>query len=139
MTTISNTTIVPAAKLVNVSCKVNLSRTTISIPILFETEETELQESLETVNYIVTIKLGPNLWLRIPALNNSKHDIILQKNTTIGRIQQISSISPLKLQAYHAAQVQECHAVVSTIAKEVKSDTRKRISKRCWIRLTYQD
>ena len=67
MTTISNTTIVPAAKLVNVSCKVSLSRTTISIPILFETEETELQESLETVNYIVTVKPGPNHWLRIPA------------------------------------------------------------------------
>ena len=39
-------------------------------------------------------------------LNNSKHDIILQKNTTIGRTHQIAGITPL--------QVQEQHAVVST-------------------------
>ena len=37
--TMSNTTAIPAGKLVNVLCKVNLDSTTKSIPKLFETEE----------------------------------------------------------------------------------------------------
>ena len=56
-------------------------------------------------------------------LNNSKHDIILQKNTTIGRILQISRITPLQVQECHAVQVQERRAIVSTVTNEVKSDT----------------
>ena len=91
--------------------------------MLFETEEIELPEGLETVNTIVTVKPGPNHWLIKPVLNNSEHDIILQKNTTIGRIQQISSITPIQVQECHTVQVQERHAVVSTVANEVKSDT----------------
>ena len=91
--------------------------------MLFETAEIELLEGLETVNIKVTVKPGPNRWLRIPVLNNSKNDIILQKNTTIGRIQQVSIITPLQVQERHAVQVQERHAVVSTVTNEMKSDT----------------
>ena len=122
VTTMPNTTIVPVEKLVNVPRKVNLSSTTKSIPMLFRTEEIELPEGLETVNTIVAVKPGPNHWSRIPVLNNSKHDIILQKNTTIGRIQQIASITLLQVQERHAVKVQERHVVVSTVANEVKSD-----------------
>ena len=39
VTTMSNTTAIPAGKLVNVLCNVNLDSTTKSIPKLFETEE----------------------------------------------------------------------------------------------------
>ena len=60
VTTMPNTTILPARKLVNVPCKVNFSSTTKSIPMLFETEEIELPEGLETANTIVTVKPGPN-------------------------------------------------------------------------------
>ena len=84
VTTIPNTAIAPAEKPVNVPFKVNLSSTTKCIPILFETEETELPESLETVNDIATVIPGPNHQLRIPVLN---YNIIFQKNTTIGRIE----------------------------------------------------
>ena len=76
----------PAGKLVNVPCKFHLSSTTKSIPVLLKTEEFKLPEGLETINTIVKVKPGPNIWLRIPILNNSKHDpekYILQKNTTI--------------------------------------------------------
>ena len=74
-----NITIVSTGKLVSVPCKVNLSSTTKSIPMLFETEEIELPAGLETVNTIYTVKPGPNHYLRIPVLNNSKDDIALQK------------------------------------------------------------
>ena len=60
--------------------------------MLFETDEIELPQGLETVNTIVTVKSGPNHQLRIPVLNNLKHDIIIQKNKAVGRIQEIASI-----------------------------------------------
>ena len=53
--------------------------------MLFKIEEIELPGGLETDNTIVIVKPGPNHRLRIPVFNNSEHDIILQKNTTIGR------------------------------------------------------
>ena len=95
-----NTTIVPAGKLVNIPCKVNFSSTTKNISTLFETEQTELSEGLETV----------------------KHGIILQKNTNAGRIYQILTITLLQAQECHKVQVQEPHAVVSTVANEMKSE-----------------
>ena len=95
-----NTTIVPAGKLVNIPCKVNLSSTTKNISTLFETEQIELSEGLET----------------------AKHGIILQKNTNAGRIYQILTITLLQAQECHKVQVQEPHAVVSTVANEMKSE-----------------
>ena len=95
-----NTTIVPAGKLVNIPCKVNFSSTTKNISTLFETEQIELSEGLETV----------------------KHGIILQKNTNAGRIYQILTITLLQAQECHKVQVQEPHAVVLTVANEMKSE-----------------
>ena len=80
-------------------------------------EEIELPDNLDTISTTVTVKLGSNHWLSTPALFNSNHDIILQKNTNIGRPHQIPSITPL--------QEQERHAVLLT--NEVKSDTRTEV------------
>ena len=114
VTPMPNATIVPAGNIVNVPCKVNFSITTKSIRMLFETEEIELPEGLEAMNIIVTVKPGPNHWLMIPVLNNSKHDIIFQRKKII---------TPLQVQERHAVQVQEHHAVASTVTNEMKSDT----------------
>ena len=40
--------IIPAGKLVNIQCKLNLGDTTSKVPMLFEIEEIELPERLET-------------------------------------------------------------------------------------------
>ena len=90
-----STIIVPADKLINIWCKVNLDNINKRIPMLFETEEIELPEGLETADTIVSAKSGMNHHLKIPAINNSKHDIFLPKNAIIGRLQQISHITPL--------------------------------------------
>ena len=65
--------------------------------MLFETEEAGLPERLETADIIVSIKSGMNHRLRIPVVNNLKHDIFSSKNTIIGRLQQISHIIPLQV------------------------------------------
>ena len=85
-------------ELVNVPYKVNLSSTTKSVLMLFETEEIELPEGLETVNTITTVKPGQNHRLKITVLSNSKHDINLRKKTILGRTLQVLSIA--LLQAY---------------------------------------
>ena len=46
---------------------------------------------LETADTIVFFKLGMNHRLKIPVINNSKHE----QNTIRGRLQQISHITPL--------------------------------------------
>ena len=54
--------------------------------MLFETEEIKLPEGLETADTIVSIKSGMYHHLKIPVINNSKHDVFLLKNTIIGRL-----------------------------------------------------
>ena len=109
-----STTIVPAGKFINIQCKVNLSNTNNRIPMLLETEEIELPEGLETADTIVSVKAGMNHRLKIPVINNLKHDIFLPKNTIIGRLQQILHITLL--------QVKERKADVSTILSSLNKD-----------------
>ena len=65
-----STIIVPAGKLINIQCKVNLGNINNRIPMLFETEEIELPEGLETADTIVSIKSGMNNRLKISVINN---------------------------------------------------------------------
>lgn len=45
------------------------------------------------------------------------------ENTAIGKIQQISNITPLQVQERNVVQIQQLHAVVSAVTNEVKRDT----------------
>lgn len=51
-----NTTIVPTGKLINIQCKVNLVNINNRTPMLFEKEEIELPEGLETTDTIVPVE-----------------------------------------------------------------------------------
>ena len=104
--------IIPAGKLVNIQCKLNLGDTTSKVPMLFETEEIELPERLETISTIVSVKSGPKHRLKVPLLNNSKHDITLQKNSVIGRLYQIFYSTPL--------QVKQRKPTASTVHTQIK-------------------
>ena len=81
-----STIIVPAGKLINIQCKVNLGNINNRIPMLFETKEIELPEGLETADNIVSVKSGMNHRLKVPVINNSKHGIFLPKNTIISTL-----------------------------------------------------
>ena len=109
-----STTIVPAGKLINIQCKVNLDNINNKMPMHFETEEIELPEGLGTADTIVFVKSGMNHCLKVPVINNSKHDIFLPKNTIIGRLQQISHITPL--------QVKERKENISTVQSSLNKD-----------------
>ena len=85
----SRTTIVLAGKLINIQYKFNLGNINNRIPMLFEKEEIELPEGLETADTKVSVKPSS----QNPVINNSKHNIFLPKNTVIGRLQQIPHIT----------------------------------------------
>ena len=80
----------------------------------FETEGIEPPEGLENADTTVSIKSGMKHRLKIPVINNSKHDIFLPENTIIGRLQQISHITPL--------QVKERKADISTAQSSLNKD-----------------
>ena len=82
--------------------------------MLFEREKIKLPEGLETVDTIVSVKSGMNHCLKIPVVKKSKHDIFLPKNTIIGRLQQISHITPV--------QVKERKADISTVQSSLNKD-----------------
>ena len=62
-----------------------------------QTKEIELPEGLKIVNTIVSVWEGSNNRLKIPKINNSKHDIKLQKNSELGILQQIAYITQLEV------------------------------------------
>ena len=107
-------TIVPEGKLINIQCKVNSGNINNRMPMLFETEEIALPEWLETAGAIVSVKSGMNHRLKIPVINNSKHDILLPKNIILGRLQEISHITPL--------QVKEKKADILTVQSRLNKD-----------------
>ena len=124
VTTTPNTTIVLAGKLANAPCKVSLSSTTNRIQMLFETEEIELPQGLETVSTLVAVKPGPTHWLWIPVLNNSKHGIILWKNKTMGRIEQISSYKNKNVTQYkYKNSMQWCQQNQNELKRDTSTET----------------
>lgn len=69
----ASTTIVAAGKLINIQCKVNLGNINSRIPMLFETEEIEWPEGLETADTAVSVKSGMKHFLKIPVISNTRH------------------------------------------------------------------
>ena len=108
----------PAGRIVSVPCKARIGHLCTRQPFLFERGEvsTSLPEGVETVESVVTIKPGTNNYFNIMVINNTGHDVVLRKNTQVGILNQLSSITPLEVQKKKAtAQVS---TVCSTTSEE---------------------
>ena len=62
-------------------------------PMMFQQLEVELPEGISAVESVVTIKKGINNYFQVPVVNQSKHDIVLSKNTNVGVIQISNTIT----------------------------------------------
>lgn len=89
--------LVPAGKLVNVDCKADVGVLTSRRAMLFQRDEIDLPEGIDPMDSILILKKGSNNYFHIPVCNNTKHDIILRKNTTVGRLEFVNSIVPLQV------------------------------------------
>ena len=90
--------VVPAEKVLHVQCKTDVGFLERKTPMMFQQLEAELPKGISAVDSLVTIKKGINNYFQVPAVNLSKHDIVLHKNTNVGVIEYVKSIIPLQVE-----------------------------------------
>ena len=78
-------------------CKVSIGLLERKIPMMFQQLEAELPEGVEAVDSIVIVKKGINNYFQVPVVNQTKHEVVLRKNTKIGSVEYIKSVTPLQL------------------------------------------
>ena len=64
-------------------------------PMIFEQLEEDLPEDVNAVDSVVAIRKGAANCFQMPVVNSSKHGTTLRKNTRIGPLQYINSLTPL--------------------------------------------
>ena len=62
--------------------------------MMFQQLEAELPEEISAAHSLVTIKKGISNYFQVPVVNQSKHDIVLRKNTSVGVIKDVKSVIP---------------------------------------------
>ena len=77
-------------------CKADIGLLEKKTP-MFQQLETELPECIKEVDNEVSIKKGINIYFQIPVVNQTKHDIVLCKNTDIGNIECVKLAIPLQV------------------------------------------
>ena len=87
--------IISPGRMVQVACKTNVGCLTSLQPMIFQQEEVELSEELECTDSVTMLKPDAKSYFQIPVSNSSNHEIVLKKNTIIGRAEYINSIIPL--------------------------------------------
>ena len=97
-------------RIVQVACKTNVGCLTSPQPMIFQQGEVELPEGLECMDSVIMLKPGAKNDFQIPISNTSNHDIILKKNTIIGRAEYINSIIPLPVKFNPNNSVSSIHA-----------------------------
>ena len=75
--------VVPAGKVLYVQCKADVGFLERKTPMMFQQLEAELPEGISAVDSVVTIKKGINNYFQVLVVNQSKHDIVLRKNTSV--------------------------------------------------------
>ena len=66
--------------------------------MMFQQLEAELPEGISAVDSVVTIKKAINNYFQVSVVNQSKHDIVLHKNTKVGVIEYVKSVIPLQVE-----------------------------------------
>ena len=64
---------------------------------MFQQLEAELPEGISAVDSVVRIKRGINNYFQVTVANQSKHDIVLRKNTNVGVIEHVKSVIALQV------------------------------------------
>ena len=86
--------VIPKGTTTRVPCRANTGSVTTTMPVLFEPDEqSQWPSGLIVQETLTAIKRGKSTILEIPVFNNTKHDIMLPKRTTLGRIQLVRSVT----------------------------------------------
>ena len=119
--------IISPGRIVQVACKTNVGCLTSPQAMVFQQGEVELPEGLECADSVIMLKPRAKNYFQIPVSNSSNHDIVLKKNTIVGRAEYINSIIslPLKFNSYkisvssiHTKEKDECNLIKHSSKKE---------------------
>ena len=105
-------TVASAGCIVKVICKANIGDLSQTQPMIFQQEETEFAEGLESTDSVITMKKGVNNYFTVPIVNSSAYDTILKKNMFMGRVEPVKSLLPLEVKLHqHSAKVSSIKAI----------------------------
>ena len=79
-------------------CKADVGFLERKTRMMFQQLEAELPEGISAVDSVVTIKKAINNYFQVSVVNQSKHDIVLHKNTKVGVIEYVKSVIPLQVE-----------------------------------------
>ena len=90
------TCIIPAGQTVPVPCRANTGPIQRKTPVLFEPDElAQWPPGLEVHEGLTVVKEGNSTILNVTVTNDSDHDIVLPGRVTLGRLQQVRSVTPV--------------------------------------------
>ena len=90
------TCIIPAGQTVPVPCRANTVPIQRKTPVLFEPDElAQWPPGLEVHEGLTVVKEGNSTILNVTVTNDSDHDIVLPGRVTLGRLQQVRSVTPV--------------------------------------------
>ena len=87
--------IIPTGRIVQVPFKADVGFVKAKKAMLFQPGEVHVPEGLQYAETVVMLKPSANNYFKIPVVNDSNKDVILQKNTQLGYLESIKSIVPL--------------------------------------------
>ena len=90
--------IIPAGRIVQVTCKVDVGFVKVKRAMLFQPGEINVPEGLPYAEAVVMLKSSTNNYFKIPVVNDYSKDVILHKNSQLGYLQPIKSIVPLQVE-----------------------------------------
>ena len=89
--------VIPADKLFQVHCKVDVGYTEEVRPMMFNSSSEQTPEGLQCADTVVYLRKGIKNYFKIVLVNNSNHDIFLKKNTVLDYLDYVSSVIPLEV------------------------------------------
>ena len=90
--------VIPQGKSVKVSCRVNTGSLDKPTPVLFEADENgQWPSGLQVSDTLLTAMAGKSCRVQVEVKNTTKHDIVLQNRTALGRLQLIQSVTPVEV------------------------------------------
>ena len=92
--------VIPAGKIMNVSCKARVGLIVEKRPMMFHGSDLDVPEGIQCADSLVMLKNGINNYFQVPVINDSAHDITLRKNLVVGRLEYVSSVIPLEVKEH---------------------------------------
>ena len=91
-------------------------------PMMFQKREAELPEGISAVDSVVKIKKGIKNYFQVPGVNQTKHDIVLRKNTNVGVIECVTSVIALQVKQSNICKSPSVNKIAVTLPDQIMGE-----------------